>query len=76
MSYFQSKPILFEVEKDRQYFRCSCGTSASFPFCDGSHAGTGHTPKVYQAELTGEVLMCACGKSSQALCDGQHQGNQ
>ena len=34
------KPAQCEVEKDKDYFWCSCGKSEKQPFCDGSHVGT------------------------------------
>lgn len=72
MSQLSNKPVFTEVESGRTYFRCDCGLSATFPFCDGSHAGTGKSPKVYKADKTGGVMMCACGKAPEALCNGSH----
>ncbi len=37
-------PIPIEVEEGRNYFWCTCGQSSNQPFCDGSHAGSGHVP--------------------------------
>ena len=45
-------PIAVEVEKDKSYYRCSCGKSSKQPFCDASHKGTEFTPVVYKAEET------------------------
>lgn len=72
MSHFQKSPIKQEVEAGRNYFKCHCGTSATFPFCDGSHTGTGKGPKVLKPEQSGTVFLCACGKSDTALCNGSH----
>ena len=68
-----SKPCLVNVEKGKRYFWCSCGLSATQPFCDGSHKDTDLTPLVWTADRTGEVLLCACKQTrSQPLCDGSH----
>ncbi len=36
----QSSPYGVEVEDGKTYVWCSCGRSATQPFCDGSHEGT------------------------------------
>jgi CDGSH-type Zn-finger protein len=33
----QKSPILVPVEAGKTYYWCSCGKSASQPFCDGAH---------------------------------------
>ncbi len=37
-------PFSVEVEPGKSYFWCACGRSATQPFCDGSHKGTGIAP--------------------------------
>ena len=69
----QPKPFLVTVEGGRTYFWCACGRSATQPFCDGSHLGTGHTPRKFVASRTEEVLLCGCKHSGAApFCDGAH----
>ncbi|MGH8317741.1 MAG: CDGSH iron-sulfur domain-containing protein [Steroidobacteraceae bacterium] len=69
----QPKPYLVRLESGRTYFWCACGRSAHQPFCDGSHQGTGFTPRKIVATCTEEVLLCGCKRSCGApFCDGAH----
>ena len=66
-------PIPVEVEAGKAYFWCSCGKSASQPFCDGSHKDTEFTPMKYEAEESKKLFFCACKATKGApLCDGSH----
>jgi CDGSH iron-sulfur domain-containing protein 3 len=67
-------PLTVDVEAGRTYWWCACGRSASQPFCDGSHKGTGITPVRYDASGSGRTWFCACKRSARApLCDGTHR---
>ena len=69
----QPKPYLVTLEGGRTYFWCACGRSASQPFCDGSHRGTGIEPLKLVAARTEEVLLCGCKRTGGApFCDGAH----
>lgn len=69
----QKSPIAVAVEAGKSYWWCACGKSATQPFCDGAHAGSGFTPVEYRAEQSGTVYFCGCKHSaSGALCDGSH----
>jgi CDGSH-type Zn-finger protein len=67
-------PIAVDVEAGKTYYWCSCGLSATQPFCSGAHKGGSFTPLAYVAERTGRVYFCACKHSARApLCDGTHK---
>jgi CDGSH-type Zn-finger protein len=67
-------PFGVDVEAGKTYFWCSCGQSASQPFCDGSHSGGTFTPVKYEAQETKKVFFCGCKvTASQPLCDGSHK---
>ena len=66
-------PFAVEVEAGKNYFWCACGRSANQPFCDGSHKGTGHSPKKWTAEKDGKAFFCGCKRTgNHPLCDGTH----
>jgi len=59
------------IEAGRSYWWCSCGKSASQPFCDGSHEGSEFLPMEYKATETDIAYFCGCRNSlSKPLCDG------
>lgn len=33
----KQKPVMFQVEKDGDYYLCNCKQTKNRPFCDGSH---------------------------------------
>ncbi len=56
-----------------EYYWCACGRSASQPFCDGSHAGTGITPVAFTVAEAGKKYLCGCKSTgNQPFCDGTH----
>jgi CDGSH-type Zn-finger protein len=68
-----STPISVELEKGKEYFYCACGRSASQPFCDGSHPGTGFSPLAFVAETSGRAVLCRCKQTATPpYCDGSH----
>ncbi len=60
--------------KGESYYFCTCGRSASQPFCDGSHKGTDFKPQPFTAEEDGDAYLCACKHSANTpFCDGSHK---
>lgn len=71
----QREPYAVDVEAGKTYWWCACGRSATQPFCDGSHKGSGITPVSYRARAAETVWFCGCKRSGLApLCDGTHAG--
>jgi CDGSH iron-sulfur domain-containing protein 3 len=67
-------PIKVNVEEGQSYWWCACGRSASQPFCDGSHEGTGFSPIEYVAEKSTTKFFCACkATKNPPFCDGTHR---
>lgn len=55
------------------YAWCTCGRSASQPYCDGSHGDTGFAPLIFKLEAPRRVAWCACKHSAKPpFCDGSH----
>ena len=69
-----NKPAKVSLTKDDTYYFCMCGRSKNQPFCDGSHTGTGFTPKAFTADRTEEAYLCMCKHSQNTpFCDGTHK---
>ena len=69
----QNQPIAVDLEAGEEYHYCTCGRSSNQPFCDGSHQGTGFTPRAFVAEETGEAYLCRCKQTANPpFCDGTH----
>jgi CDGSH-type Zn-finger protein len=69
----QKSPYPVEVEAGKSYFWCACGLSASQPFCDGSHKGSGFTPVKFEATESKTVYFCGCKHTAHPpFCDGSH----
>ena len=67
------KGYYFEVKAGRRYLWCSCGRSASQPFCDGSHKGSEFLPVAFTAKQDEDVIFCGCKHTSdRPFCDGAH----
>ena len=67
-----TKPQVLKLEPG-SYWWCACGRSASQPFCDGSHAGTGLEPVEVVIEAARTVALCLCKRTGGApFCDGTH----
>ncbi|MGF1734294.1 glutamate synthase-related protein [Photobacterium satsumensis] len=68
------KPVKVPLEKGQTYYFCTCGRSATQPFCDGSHQTTDFKPKSFKAEKDGDAFLCACKHTANApFCDGTHK---
>ncbi|MDF2178375.1 glutamate synthase-related protein [Aliiglaciecola sp. CAU 1673] len=69
-----NKPAQVQLKKDKEYYFCVCGRSKEQPFCDGSHKGTGLSPKAFTAEKDGDAWLCVCKHTGNApFCDGTHK---
>lgn len=71
---FLKKAMPVEVEAGKTYYWCACGRSATQPFCDGAHEGTGIAPVAYTPEQSGKAFFCGCkATQKEPLCDGTHK---
>lgn len=66
-------PFAVDLEKGKRYAWCTCGRSASQPFCDGSHRGSEFKPHLFVAEETKTAYLCGCKHTANPpFCDGTH----
>lgn len=69
-------PYVVKVKAGRRYVWCGCGRSATQPWCDGSHRGTGFAPIAFEAPISGEFHMCGCKQSAnKPYCFGSCRGH-
>lgn len=67
------QPVAVQLQEGKTYAYCTCGLSASQPFCDGSHQGTDFTPQLFKVDKSGETWLCQCKRTANApFCDGSH----
>jgi len=65
-------PMMVDLEPGTYYW-CSCGKTATEPFCDGSHTGTGFLPVEFVLNAKKKVGFCTCRRTKKApYCDGTH----
>ena len=70
----QNHPTKVTLEKDKDYYYCTCGKSANLPFCSGAHKGSDMSPKAFKAEKSGDAYLCGCYKTANSpFCDGSHK---
>ncbi|KAI8913806.1 hypothetical protein PhCBS80983_g04968 [Powellomyces hirtus] len=70
----QGKPYAVELAPGKPYFFCTCGESSNQPFCDGTHKGSGFTPKKFTVEEAKTYYLCGCRESANLpFCDGTHR---
>lgn len=69
----QRSPYVVNEEPGIKFW-CACGKSASQPYCDGSHKGTGLVPVKVTLEEEKRVAWCGCKHSKNCpYCDGSHR---
>jgi thiamine pyrophosphate-dependent acetolactate synthase large subunit-like protein/nitrite reductase/ring-hydroxylating ferredoxin subunit/CDGSH-type Zn-finger protein len=69
-----TRPVPVELKGGETVYWCACGRSASQPFCDGSHAGTGIEPLAFTPEKDDKYFLCQCKRTSKPpFCDGSHK---
>ena len=56
----QKAPYPVRVEAGKTYVWCSCGLSATQPWCDGAHKETRFEPISFVAPITETFYMCGC----------------
>ncbi len=73
----RSGPYEVRVEEGRSYRWCSCGLSATQPWCDDSHEGTGFEPIEFVAPISATFFMCGCKRSENPpYCFGTCRGHR
>ncbi len=68
-----NEPKVVSLEKDKEYYFCTCGKSDDGIFCNGAHKGTNKLPKLFTVNQSKDYYLCGCKNSSNVqFCDGSH----
>lgn len=68
------KPAIVTLKAGQTVYWCSCGKSATQPFCDGAHMGTEFEPVVFKAPKDDTYYFCQCKHTKNVpFCDGSHK---
>ncbi len=74
MAGWQNKPFEINPKSGETIAFCMCGNSKNGPYCDGSHKGSGITPKVIPFDKDSTIHACGCQQSKgRPMCDGTHK---
>jgi len=66
-------PYRTNVKAEQRYRWCSCGRSATQPFCDESHRDTTFLPVLFKLPQDLTVALCGCKQTKRPpFCDGSH----
>ena len=66
-------PMHVAVQQGKKYYWCSCGMSATQPWCDGSHKGTDMKPIEWVAPSNTKYNFCMCKQSkTKPICNLTH----
>mgnify|MGYP000164344364 CR=1 FL=1 len=66
-------PVKIGLEKDKEYYYCTCGNSDDGIFCNGAHKGTNFTPVAFKVEEDKDYHLCSCKSNDGApFCNGAH----
>ncbi|MEE8345028.1 MAG: CDGSH iron-sulfur domain-containing protein, partial [Woeseiaceae bacterium] len=69
---FAKEPAVLELDPDTYYW-CSCGKSASQPFCDNAHGDGEFGPLPFVVNEKKTVALCNCKNTkTPPYCDGSH----
>ncbi len=72
----QVGPYAVPVVEGTTYRWCSCGLSATQPWCDDAHLGTAMAPITFVAPISATFYMCGCKRSDNApYCFGNCRGH-
>jgi CDGSH-type Zn-finger protein len=67
------EPVEVNLKAGQEIWFCTCGKSASQPFCDGSHKGTDFTPLAHTPTRDRKAWLCQCKHTTTPpFCDGSH----
>jgi CDGSH-type Zn-finger protein len=67
------KAAIVSLKAGQKYFWCSCGLSATQPFCDGAHKAVGGKSLPFQVEEDTVASLCQCKETKNPpYCDGTH----